>query len=355
MKVGISLNYARHDFTYAALKTAEVLENLGYDVTIYNRLEPTTRIALHDYWDEFVKSSKQVSFETWSASVDRLIFFSYSDAQEIKAIKKRGTPVTCVATWDSVDADIVSSLKQGTTVVTPSAQQAKYFQSYWRLKNVVHIPWDCNWAFSQIDRTDSEPLKVLVACPGFQIKRVDVTKLYETLIAALDDNPGIKITFLFSNKVAKLSKNQLKALTVSKENGSSIIAIDDPTGWFETPLIYGEHDITVYPGQIESFGSVVLESLTMGTPVVCYDFPPMNEIVSNSINGFLLECGSSSTDLGVSYALHSDSSIRKTLSFVFNNKSILNKMRASTSVGLEARRKQFSALWAEVIDAQLSK
>ena len=47
MRVGIVLNYTRHDSTYAALKTAEVIRDLGYGVLFFDKTTKTNRANLH--------------------------------------------------------------------------------------------------------------------------------------------------------------------------------------------------------------------------------------------------------------------------------------------------------------------
>ena len=47
-------------------------------------------------------------------------------------------------------------------------------------------------------------------------------------------------------------------------------------------------DVAVYPSRAEGFGLPLLESLTLSVPVITTDAPPMNEIVSDGVNGLLV-------------------------------------------------------------------
>jgi len=51
--------------------------------------------------------------------------------------------------------------------------------------------------------------------------------------------------------------------------------------------IYGSGDFTLVPSQVEAFGQVAAESLSCGTPVVCFGNSGLLDIVEDGKNGFL--------------------------------------------------------------------
>jgi len=51
--------------------------------------------------------------------------------------------------------------------------------------------------------------------------------------------------------------------------------------------IYGSGDFTLVPSQVEAFGQVAAESLSCGTPVVCFGNSGLLDIVDDGKNGFL--------------------------------------------------------------------
>lgn len=351
MRVGIVLNYIRHDSTYAALRTAEILRNLGYSVTLFDKAFKSVKAHLHDFWDDFVLSQKDTTFEEWTEECNLLVWFCYPSPKEIKAIKKINKSNICIATWDSVDTDIVASIKNCDAVVCPSKSQVKYFNDFWHLKDAVYIPTDCNWPLTVNDRPKTEEVRIVVACPGYQIKRIDHTKLFEALTETIEACPNMQIEFLYSAKVASQIKINVTKFNKKLPNGSSIEAIDDPTGWAEGPLAYALCDVVLWPVQLESYGYVAVEALTIGTPVIAYNYVPMSEIVHDNINGLLMNCEVKTTDLGVSYAAHNGKEIFRALSNIHGNPNLLYKLKSNVHKGLEDRRKKSRLAWSEVIES----
>lgn len=85
-----------------------------------------------------------------------------------------------------------------------------------------------------------------------------------------------------------------KASRIAKETG-----IDDRIrflGWMgesEKNLLFAESDILVLPSHFESFGIVIIEAMAHKLAVICGDKGYSKEIVSDGIDGLLVESGNS--------------------------------------------------------------
>lgn len=350
MRVGIVFNYIRHDSTYAALKSAETIRNLGYSVTFYDKAYKSVKANLHNYWDDFVLSSKEIPFDDWVEECSIVIWFCYPTPKEVKYLKKENKPSICFLTWDSVDAEIIEAIKSLDVLMCPSKAQKTYFETHWNLNTVDYIPLNCNVPLFNNEYSTKEGLRVLVACPGYQIKRIDSTKLFETLHEAAELIPNLQMEFLYSSKVATQIKISVTKYDKKFDNGSSLTSLDDPTGWAEGPLAYALCDAVLWPVQIESYGYVALESLSMGTPVVAYNFPPMSEIISDHKNGFLIPCETKDTDLGVKYATHNGKGIIDVLGRLVSDQSLVSKTKALAHKGLDSRNQVNRLVWQTTLD-----
>lgn len=350
MKVGIVLNYIRHDFTYAALKTAEALRNMGYSITLFDKSVKSVRARLHSYWNDFVLSDREAHFDDWLDDCDIVIWFTYPTAKEVKTLYKNNIPNICVASWDSVDSETVSAIKSCDAIICPSKAQKAYLQEYWRLKEVTYIPFDSNYPLTNPGKKIKDKVKVMVACPGYQLKRVDHSKLFSALYAAMETNHNLDIDFLYSSKVASQLKINIPKYSKVFDAGNELLCVDDPTGWSEGPLAYALCDIVLWPVQLESFSYVAVESLTMGTPVIAYNHLPMSEIITDHVNGFLIPCERRETELGLSYAVHNGDGMVSLLSKICSDTSLIDKVKLGTHKGLEDRKNAFYTLWDGILD-----
>ena len=60
-------------------------------------------------------------------------------------------------------------------------------------------------------------------------------------------------------------------------------------GFQQDPYSYiSQSDIMVFPSLLESFGLVIIEAFALKVPVVAFDAPAANEIISNGETGLLL-------------------------------------------------------------------
>lgn len=80
-----------------------------------------------------------------------------------------------------------------------------------------------------------------------------------------------------------------KMPTYSVELGFEIIHLGLLNEASDLIDIYNRSYMTVVPSRFESFSQVTLESLSCGTPVVAFDSSGPSEILTNSVNGFLVK------------------------------------------------------------------
>lgn len=355
MRVGIVLNYIRHDSTYAALKSAETIRNLGYSVSFYDKAHKSSKANLHNYWDDFILSSKEIPFDDWVKECSVIVWFCYPTPKEVKYLKKEGKPSICLLTWDSVDSDIIEAVKNLDVLLCPSKAQKTYFENQWHLNSTDYLPLNCNVPFFDNEYSSKEGLRIVIACPGYQIKRIDSTKLFEVLHEAAQLIPNLHLEFLHSSKVASQIKVNFTKYEKSFDNGSSLYGVDDPTGWSEGPLAYALCDAVLWPVQIESYGYVALEALSMGTPVIAYNFPPMSEIITDQKNGFLIPCETKDTDLGVKYPIHNSKGIIDVIGRLASDPSLISKTKALAHKGLDNRIQVNRLVWQTTIDGLVGK
>lgn len=131
----------------------------------------------------------------------------------------------------------------------------------------------------------------IVTFPSRIIKRKGIFELIEAL-SKLKNGPikNIKL-FLpsmytpFNDEVAKEVISMSKKLGVSEQLVIPSWHID----YQLMPVVYALSDLVVVPSYYEGLGLAVLESMSVGVPVVATNVVGINEIIENGVNGLLVE------------------------------------------------------------------
>ena len=109
-------------------------------------------------------------------------------------------------------------------------------------------------------------------------------------------------------------------------------------------------DLTVWPTLFDGFCTVGVTSLALGTPVVSWHAPPMNEFLHDGVNAALVPCDHESNWLGVIKVKPDYEEFEKTLRrLVRNEDNILSRLRKQTADGFDRRRFDFESAWAAVL------
>ena len=176
-------------------------------------------------------------------------------------------------------------------------------------------------ALAVSQRTDTDELRQSVR-PGQKIigtagrflewKRQDLLIL--TMEALLRRGIDVMCFIIGTSEKTIESKNYetlLKDMVRAKNLEKNIVF----TGFLENPLnLMKELDVFVLPSIVEPFGNVVLESMTLGVPVVAFNEGGPAEIINNGQDGILVPTGDVAALTEAVFRLLSDQDLHTTLS-----------------------------------------
>jgi len=86
-----------------------------------------------------------------------------------------------------------------------------------------------------------------------------------------------------SSSTWNLMKSLFTEVALSKVNYIGEVSYDNLNHY------YSSADVCIYPSHAESFGLVTIEGMSLGKPVICYDYEWTRELISDKIDGFLIE------------------------------------------------------------------
>ena len=160
-------------------------------------------------------------------------------------------------------------------ILCPNMTQVRLMRRH-RVRNFTFIPYS-------IDLNEIKDLKVdkddkfVFFHPAGMIgvnERKNTRKVIEAFKLLNRDDTKLKIVSQVKFDFGELPEN--------------VEIIDKSVQHIELMKYFAEADVTVYPPKWETIGIGILESLSVGTPVITTDFPPMNEYIRPNQSGLLV-------------------------------------------------------------------
>jgi hypothetical protein len=119
--------------------------------------------------------------------------------------------------------------------------------------------------------------------------------------------------------------------------------VDTRTGvpWEDRPLVYAEHDVTVWTSHYASACLTPLMSVYAGTPVVSFSFPPASELLRRH-NSVPVPCEGYYEGVGLPCVSPNYLLLERCLSSVVTKKGYLTALQQTVLQGLARRRNVFN-------------
>lgn len=339
MQVGISTRYCFHEATYAALRIAELAQHLGHDVRLDSVNNPP---KLNCAWDKRVSSQKYLELHAWA---NIMVFTHVPSIKEVNFWRRGSARLVLVPMWNEFRSDNRKPLGKIHHVVVPHRAGLNVGDRWSR--EWAAVPWDNGIPITR--KTELRvPGEVHVAVAMFDDSAayVDLT-LFDELARLLKTCPQLHITVAYcSSRVKTLAANRMRGLAAAFAPRCKLLrglAIRD------RPLFYAKHDLTLWPTPVTDIGCVGLDSLAMGTPVVAWKCPPIDEIVRPD-NGRLVDCEVNYSTLGVPASDCNCYRLGLALQQLVVEPAMILALQKHTAVQLETRRREFVRFWAKLFE-----
>jgi hypothetical protein len=343
-RVGLRLHYQKTDAVYMAFRVAELAQSLGFDVEILPRNKPS---AIHPAWDKNVFRHSGIDYYTWiKEGVSRIVFFGQAAPNELQAAQKAGVKTILVVLWDQIEIEDTNLYHLFDGIVCPAKKVARLLADKMGLDNICCVPWDPGIPITNDYREiDIRKVTLLWSLDGSQCVHQE-PKFISVVENLLASHSNTFITITYNNILPPKGVTELKKLI---EYGDGRVNLVSNPSIDRHMLMYGQHDLTIWPSLIESVGLVGLSSLYMGTPVIAFNHPLVSEIVKDGKNSELVPCDLQLNWLGVPYVQPNYAIFGRQLSRLVENPEKLSQMREWTSSGLRERQDLFQDRWAKLL------
>jgi hypothetical protein len=350
MKVCFRLHYQKDDVTHTAIRLASFAQAIGLDPIILPRSRPA---SVDSYWDRNANRHTKLKFNEYikKGGISHIIFLSTADPEELKAAQKAGIKTILYIFWDAITAEDTNLYHIFNHVVCPSRRIAKLMAEKMGLDNLHAISYDPDVPITNDYRiVDPRKIKLFWSLDGSQCVNTE-PKFMTVIESVLKQNPNISITVTYNNILPPQGVVELTRISTS--SGGRVNLIVNPS-WDKQQLLYGQHDLTIWPSLVENVGLVGLCSLYMSTPVIAFDHPIIGEIVKDNKNGELVPCDLILNWLGVPYVQANYPVFTRQLLRLVDNTEKLSQMREWASSGLRERQASFVSKWLKLMDYDAS-
>ena len=343
--IGICTRYRKADCTLAAFSIARHLDAQGrpFAFNCFDRraccVDPAYDNRVH-----------RQSFSKWSAHLEQAIWTSPVDTYFVEAARKRKLHTTLYTSWDQLGMYDNNAISAYTHVLVPSLLQAIQLRDKFNTKNVAVLPYDSGLpiTYKQSNVSPGE-IHLFISLYGAQLRRVPLSAII-MLSEIVRDMPNVHVTIACSKGLALYTKQELA--TFEHMYGKRWNVLHD-CPWYKQAVLMGDHDLVVWPTQMDGLGIVGSTALSVGTPVIAWDAPPMNEFLSAGRNAILVSCEVTYNWLGMPVVKPNYVEFDRTLRWLLHEPSALNTLRKYTAERLTTRRQDYEKGWNVVLPADV--
>jgi len=272
MTYGVVSKYARHEATYMALQVIEYLQRRGEEVSLFGVNHICSKV--HPEWDDKVVT--QEVFSEWARTKEVLIWTDVPSAAQVEWLHSEGILVAVVLRWETLRPDDLGALCHSDVVFCPSFSSFSLLKR-WGVRNAVLLSWAGEGPLykKSEDYVIDSPRLLLPLWDG-NVRRTEVTVL-DILSRTLAGHSTATATIAYSTSTMRpVGSRKIKEM---QQRFGSRVNVQKGTPPWMRPVLFQQHDLTIWPSHFDSSGLVGLTSLTAGTPVLGFDCPSMNEVL----------------------------------------------------------------------------
>jgi hypothetical protein len=298
-------------------------------------------------WDKKVQSHRRVHFTDWLSWCDGVLWTAVPHRDQLAWVAEQKKRTLVFVLWHELTAEDRPTLADATLTIAPSVASARFLGDHWSLRNVVVTPWDCGQPmFKKPSSYVPENPRIIMPLYDGVARRIETTAL-DIAARALHFHPNASFTFAYnSSTLASPGKRRIKEIRRMFPDRVTVLQGVSPPN---RPLLFSQHDITFWPTTWESTCMVGLLSTTMGTPVITFNYRPVDEFFVDDVHGVLVETQESQNAIGLPRAAPDYTLMDEMLHHLLMDTDSLRALQQSVLKGICARRSTFHENFSRVL------
>lgn len=344
--LGICTRYCYHEATQVAIRIAEWQQQRAgdYEVTVF----PTTdnNCIIDDYWDKEIKRNKSQLFTEWVQRCKTVLWTHVPTKEQLEWCKRRKITTLIYPLWHEISNKDRPALRNADWVLSPNTALSRLLGAKYNLRRCLVAPYDPGLPLTIKDeRVKSSNVWVLFPMYDRESFKMEATsmEIAGRLLAARDE---VVLTVLYTPST--MSSSAKKRMSQFRKYFGERFRTYKSLSMRQRPLLFRDHDITMWPVHYDSLGLTPLTSMAMGTPVVTFAVSPLTEI-TNKFNSVSVPCKGYYNRIGVPHVEPDYTLYERCLQNAVINRDYLSSLQQTVLTGLPVRGKVFNEVMGRVI------
>ena len=259
--------------SYVMKDMVKILKTEGHDISMYRILnnQPLPDFpTIDNLKTEPTRQITKENFEMWLDEVkpDWCVFMEYcqwweEDHDKLQICKDRGIKTTGMLVLEKLNWDKLDHYKLYTKIITPTEYQSKLQRSH-GLYNTVYTPWGID-------------LKEIDKVPNPNMIKTKLRFFHCAGSGGVGDRKNTEAVI----KAYKQIQDATTDLKITHLN-SKVFSREEIIGFMKYA------DVLINASKWDTIGLNTLEANACGIPAIVSDAGPMNDLVQNQVNGFVV-------------------------------------------------------------------
>jgi 1,2-diacylglycerol 3-alpha-glucosyltransferase len=292
MRIGIVGYWFNRGQGVVARHQRSAFDALGHETFVLARptrasnLRPSF-VDSEGVWDQpgvTAASAYQVpweQYEAWAAdnSIEVAFFDQNYQLDEIARLRRGGVRTVGRFVWEAFSPDHVPAATEAMDVIYSLTRAERERYAGFGIESPL-IPWGCHPELLAVEAKRDPAVVKLFYPGGFMSAR----KPFEAVLEAFRETGDPRLRLAFKAQVPRGGRKVRRL--ARKDDRIEVISDDLVThDYYE---LFSSCDVCLAPSRWEGLGLHLYEATAFGMPIVTNDNPPMNELVTDGVNGLLV-------------------------------------------------------------------
>lgn len=332
--------YQACDITLAGLSAIRAADQLGQTIPIYQRGWRTK--CVDRAFDNRVSS---LAFTKWATSHELIIWTEAIPEDLLDQFHRLHIHNYLYTSWDKLTYEHKQLLPKYSKVVLPSYAQDQLVKSYFDITNTCVVPFSPHLPAIRKHKTSVDKITVLLPLYGSSAYRIGSAVLL-ALAEICTNNANVNVVTSMAKGLTLKVQKDLATLSAHFEARWHNIV---DCSWQDTLLLINSSDLLLWPSKYDNFVAIPITALHLGVPVVGFNIPPLNEFVTDGVNGLLIPGDVDHNWLGVPAVCSGYDLFGRKLDKLLAEPKLIDKLKAGTSKGLPDVDKRHLEGWRNLL------